>query len=342
MPVSYLAAPLESLCKTLIGKELLASVFALLRETGLLALSRLRDVGDAEHIKSLRDALAQVGVIEPKGPEARTRRNTSSFRTVQSLSVEAPSPSPVTAINESGSTRGRRILFTAMTAALVAMLFVFDTPVRSFFNEPVDIASESFVQDLSTLEQSVAPLARRDPGGRLGALFYSIGESSQTPPQEASRSQVAPESAPSEGASPGVPSIRERVNTAGPIEGAEFRNRVDHYSSRGESEPMEPQPTFEERPREELRGGPPQAVLPQGDGSPDSHSMYRVLARTSVVSAPSFGGRVIGVLEAGDRALVEGRVGRWLKIRSKKGRGGYVPAEDIEETPEFDSQGSRR
>jgi hypothetical protein len=45
---------------------------------------------------------------------------------------------------------------------------------------------------------------------------------------------------------------------------------------------------------------------------------------------------VIGQLEPGDRVLVEGRVGRWLRLRSKKGRGGYVLATDVEVVPELD------
>lgn len=343
MPVSYLAAPLESLCRAIVGQDLVGSVTSLLRETGLLALSRLREVGDFEQTKSLREALALVGVTEPKGPEARMRKNTSSFRTLEIPALESAVVSPETPVPSTArAARPRRVLFTALTAGLVAMLFIFETPVSSMFTQPLHIASESFVHDGSPLEQSVAPLSRRDPGGRLGALFYSIGESSQAVQQEVPRPQVVVESSPPVSPAVGTSPVRERVDTAGPIEGREFRNRVDRQYPPVEREPTEPQATFEDRSQDELRGGPPQAVLPHSGSSPTSGSMFRVLARTSVVSAPSFGGRVIGVLEAGDRVLVEGRVGRWLKLRSKKGRGGYVPAEDVEETPEFDSQNQGR
>jgi uncharacterized protein YgiM (DUF1202 family) len=60
-----------------------------------------------------------------------------------------------------------------------------------------------------------------------------------------------------------------------------------------------------------------------------------------VLSAPSYGGRVIGQLEAGDRVLVEGKLGRWLRLRSKKGRGGYVLTSDVEEVPELDIASNR-
>ena len=340
MPVSYLAAPLESLCKMIVGKELPSSVKSLLHETGLLALSRLREVADIEQTKRLREALAEIGVTEPKGPEARMRKNTSSFRTLDIPSSEATTISPASPPVEKIGTRSRRVVFTGMVAALVAMLFVFDTPVRTLFTAPLDIASESFVQDSSFLEQSVAPLSRRDPGGRLGALFYSIGETAQTPAQGAASQQSvldAPSVAKSE---PEIPVERERINTSGPIESPEFRNRADRRYQDGQSESLESHDVHESRPREDLRGGPPQAVLPQSGTSSGSGSTYRVLARTSVVSSPSLGGRVIGVLEPGDRVLVEGRVGKWLKLRSKKGRGGYAPAEDVEEIPEFNSQRS--
>jgi hypothetical protein len=60
---------------------------------------------------------------------------------------------------------------------------------------------------------------------------------------------------------------------------------------------------------------------------------------TSVVSAPSFGGRVIGQLGAGDRVLVEGFLGRWLRLRSRRGRGGYVLSADVEEVPSQEGVG---
>jgi hypothetical protein len=41
-------------------------------------------------------------------------------------------------------------------------------------------------------------------------------------------------------------------------------------------------------------------------------------------------------LEQGDRVLVEGKLGRWLRLRSKKGRGGYVLASDVEEVEGLD------
>jgi uncharacterized protein YgiM (DUF1202 family) len=91
-----------------------------------------------------------------------------------------------------------------------------------------------------------------------------------------------------------------------------------------------------------LQGGSPQAVLPGSSarGFEDQRT-YKVLTRTSVLSAPSYGGRVVGQLDRGDRVLVEGKLGRWLRLRSKKGRGGYVLAADVEEVPELDFASDR-
>jgi hypothetical protein len=73
----------------------------------------------------------------------------------------------------------------------------------------------------------------------------------------------------------------------------------------------------------------------------ESQKTFRVLAKTSVLSAPSYGGRIVGQIERGDRVLVEGKLGRWLRLRSKKGRGRYVIAVDVEEVRDFDMSGER-
>jgi hypothetical protein len=103
-----------------------------------------------------------------------------------------------------------------------------------------------------------------------------------------------------------------------------------------------PREREERRSREEIQGGPPEAVLPGASQEGfELQKTYRVLEKTSVLSAPSYGGRVVGQLERGDRVLVEGKLGRWLRLRSKKGRGGYVIAADVEEVPDLNVPGER-
>jgi hypothetical protein len=65
----------------------------------------------------------------------------------------------------------------------------------------------------------------------------------------------------------------------------------------------------------------------------DPGGVYRVLVNTSVLANPSYSAEVVGRLEPGDRVFVEGKLGRWVRLRSKRGRGGFVLAEDVAEIP---------
>jgi hypothetical protein len=338
MPVSFLSAPLDALCHTVTPESLDASVKTLLNETGLLVLQRLRDVNDVSHLRGLREALEGIGVREPK--DRRERVGTSSFRSPKALpTVEESTPQrrevPVATVNS----RPKRLTWSFVCFIIVVALMLLDRMFPHVRSPQMDIASESFVRSEIGLEQLTDVPGRRDPGGRLGALFYSIeseGTRNEAPPQkmdEAKQGATQPPPAiPTEPQREPVPArSKESVNTSGPLEGPEFRERIER---------VRPQ-SFEPR-REVLQGGAPQAVLPGSSarGFEDQRT-YKVLTRTSVLSAPSYGGRVIGQLDRGDRVLVEGKLGRWLRLRSKKGRGGYVLATDVEEAPELDIASDR-
>ena len=348
MPVSYLAAPLESLCSDIAGKELSAQDTALLKETGLLTLGRLEDVGEKGIADGLRVVLESVGVQQPRGVGRRHRVGTSSFRAYHledaTSSVQSV-PVPVVPPKSTAATSPRaRLMWASGCAVVVVTLLLLDQLYPQLRSPTKGVASETFLQVPHAIELSRPMLERREPGGRLGALFYSLEEgkatssqksveSSPTLPMETLPERVAkalddPTKSSGEKPTPAPQDDslkRETVRTDGPVEGAEFRNRID--SER-------PRPSRSRR--EELRGGPPQAVLPgTAPEGFEPQKTYRVLSRTSVLSAPSFGGRVIGTLDRGDRVLVEGKLGRWLRLRSKKGRGGYVIAADVEEIPDL-------
>ncbi|MEY4667654.1 MAG: hypothetical protein RL518_353 [Pseudomonadota bacterium] len=332
MPVSFLSAPFDAVCKKLAPESVTDSLSPLLKETGLLVLQRLQEVGDTAHVNDVRGSLARLGIQEARG--SRERSSTSSFRSLQSVSAEATAPTsaqhPSVGLPRSGQ---KRLVWTTVCLITVVALITIDRMFPHIRTPALDIASESFEQTPLDINQATELPGRRDPSGRLGALFYSIGEGTNTEPATARAAQSVkgpmPQSSPesqlakTESSPPGP---KEEVNTRGPIEGPEFRERVE----RGRIRPSASR-------REELQGGAPQAVLPGSSSrGGDDQRTYRVLNRASVVSAPSYGGRVIGQLEPGDRVLVEGRVGRWLRLRSKKGRGGYVLATDVEVVPELD------
>jgi len=332
MPVSFLSAPFEATCRSLSPENVPHGVKPLLEETGLLVLQRLREVGDTSHAEEVRTSLERLGVREPRG--GRQRAGTSSFRSVESMVVPTAEPAKVGERRESrAESPGRRVAWTLLCLGIVASLLVLDRMFPHIRTPALDVASESFEPPHGEIQQATDTPGRRDPGGRLGALFYAIGEgahadpsaSTATVPQSPPSAQPPgePKPIPSE---PIPPRSKDEVNTRGPLEAPEFRERTERV-----------RPQSFERRRQELQGGSPQAVLP--GSSPEgfeSHKTYRVLSRTSVLSAPSYGGRVIGQLEQGDRVLVEGKLGRWLRLRSKKGRGGYVLASDVEEVEGLD------
>jgi len=59
------------------------------------------------------------------------------------------------------------------------------------------------------------------------------------------------------------------------------------------------------------------------------------IAAIDVYQSPDYSARVIARLAAGDKVSVEGRVGDWLRIRSRRGRAGFVIAQDVGEPEDF-------
>jgi hypothetical protein len=334
MPVSFLSAPFEAVCRRLSSESLTESVKVLLEETGLLVLQRLREVGDSTHGSEVRSSLERLGIKEPRG--GRERAGTSSFRSLESVVpvVARPVPAPQVVPAISGSSR-KRISWTVLCTCVVVSLVALDRMFPNIRTPALDIASEGFEQPHTALEQATDTPGRRDPGGRLGALFYSLGDVARTEPPTAGAPDPNPPAVakPQPEMKPEPPPARskEEINTSGPLEGPEFRERIERV-----------RPPAPERRPQELQGGSPQAVLPGSSAREfQDQRTYRVLTRTSVLSAPSYGGRVIGQLEPGDKVLVEGKLGRWLRLRSKKGRGGYVLTADVEEVPELDIAANR-
>ncbi len=338
MPVSLLSAPLDAVCRTVVAESLDKPLKTLLNETGLLVLQRLREVNDIVHAQGLRDALEEIGVREPK--DRRARVGTSSYRSLKPLPTGEQAPPQASAVPVSTvSSRPKRMKWSFLCFIIVVALMLLDRMFPHVRSPELDIASESFVRAETGLEQLTDAPGRRDPGGRLGALFYSIegeGTRSEAPPERTAEpkqgiTQTSPAMPTVPQREPVPPRSKESVNTSGPLEGPEFRERIE----RVRPESLEPR-------REVLQGGSPQAVLPGSSARGfEDHRTYKVLTRTSVLSAPSYGGRVIGQLDRGDRVLVEGKLGRWLRLRSKKGRGGYVLATDVEEVPELDIASDR-
>ena len=343
MPVTLLSAPMESLCRGLDISSLSPEVKGVLRETVLLTVGRLEEMGQRDQCESLRAAMTPLDIKPERDANGRERKVTSSFRIADfSLPAQDVSVSVLPAAEPSPARRPRWGLtsLAGVAMALAVVVVGLWDPLNLFIAQ-LDTAPEAFVIDASGVEQSVEQLERKNPVGRLGALFYAIEENSgnSVPPGSVNPAGTLVPLRPSAPVDTEVPlsgrivsqddGPKERVNTKGPVEGREFRERIERRS------------VAESDQRGAIQGGPPRAVLPvpPRDEAFEAGRVYRVVVSTSVVSAPSFGGRVIGQLGAGDRVLVEGFLGRWLRLRSRRGRGGYVLSADVEEVPSQEGVG---
>jgi hypothetical protein len=340
MPVAFLSAPLLSVVNSLDNRTIEPSIESIVKETGLLALSRLREVNDRGQYDALKAALERIGIHESKNPRERKRTGTSSFRAADFVNSAGGGAGNQTKEPVRSGSSPRVFLISGVL--LVGVLFLGGVGYfyPNLFTSPLSTAREAFVPEPLLLEQVVSPPAPKDPGGRLGALFYSIdNQKEKTDSAEVVQPEATPEAVPQPTPvvkeSRGVentaqPKVKERVNTSGPREGAEFRERVERR--RGE-----------ERGDSRMSREAPRAALPPDRGRVFSNERtYSVVEGTAVLSAPSFGGEEIGHLERGDRVLVEGKLGRWLRLRSRRGKGGYVLAEDVEEIPDEELKTSSR
>jgi len=340
MPVAFLAAPLLSIVNSLDSRTIAPSIGAIVKETGLLALSRLREVNDRSQYDALKSALERIGIQEPKNPRERKRTGTSSFRASDFVPRAESGATEQTGESVKSGSSPRKVMISGVILVGVLSLGGVGYFYPNLFSSPLSTAREAFVPEPLVLEQVVSPPEPKNPGGRLGALFYSIdNQKENTEPAAGIQSEVTPQAVPQP--TPVVkesgrienteqPKLKERVNTSGPREGLEFRERVERR--RGE-----------ERGDSRVSQEAPRAALPPDRARVFSDERtYSVVEGTAVLSAPSFGGQEIGHLERGDRVFVEGKLGRWLRLRSRRGKGGYVLAEDVEEIPDEELQTSRR
>jgi hypothetical protein len=340
MPVSFLAAPLEAVCRRLKKGGVPEDLAPWLVSTAEAVVSRLeRQLGSAEHVASLRAAMlacgypleghseatgAAQGAQRPAGgagSASREQRGPTEFSAAAGAAEGVSTRAP----QLEGRWQRKTVLACgALALASVGYGLVWWGSVGLF--AATVPAAEGFVRDARPLEQLNPVLERRDPVGSLGALFYTIDTKGSTPSNggagpvaSATDSAGGPERG---GRSPVAARNRgkERINTRSPVESPELQERLRRRERR---EPAD-------RGRRE-----PIPIPNSGSGGDpfDPGGVFRVLTRTSVLAAPSYSAEVVGKLEPGDRVFVEARLGRWVRLRSKRGRGGFVLADDVSEIP---------
>lgn len=349
LPVSLLAAPFETVCRHLVGDSRAQLFGDLVREIGGLMLVRLRDVGDRRQEYSVGLALSRLGLVDPsesvQAPYGKVPPK------VQHFELGEPSAKRSIEIAQSkkqhSHAHGRvrrwpaRILAAAVAVLLLAGVVA---GLRYYSREPVLLtAQEGFVAASSAPGLQPPAVVARPVSGNLGALFYSIDKVSRDDNQSAQKSrdygasakEVIRRDVPSgasrqvaEGRLPGSEQAasKERIKTDGPIEGPDFTRGVERNSA-----PQAKLPDVVVEP--ELK------PIPNGsypDGSLNfGGEMKSAIVRTDVFDSPSYHARVIARLVAGDKVSVEGRVGQWFRIRSRRGRVGFVFAQDIGDIEQF-------
>ncbi len=352
MPVSFLAAPLEAVCRRARDHQLNEELRPVLEETGALALARLKEVGARDQIESLQDSLFDAGVLDVGRSERPTPAKVGlSPQALPGITAGAATPREdmLRTPSEKLARSSLRVSRVGLVAGLTILLSVVIGGwywFRTVLSVPVVIAEEDFVSEPLTVDQLIPPLERRGAVGSLSALFYSIEHPEQP---TAAAQQSGPNTAaskgeqgsPNQGASsatasstaprkpdpvPTVARRKERINTRSPVEGPDLKDRL----RRRETRP--PRDSSREPPLRgpEARMSPPVMENRNPDVF-DPGGVYRVLVRTSVLANPSYAAEVVGRLEPGDRVFVEAKMGRWVRLRSKRGRGGFVLAEDVAE-----------
>ena len=339
LPVSLLAAPFETICRHADG-EARERYRRLISEIGSLMLVRLNEVGDKRQEFAVRHVLQQLGVLDSTEELRRkTPERVPNFQvTKERSSAEGPAVWPLAPMV---AERRKRVPIGYIVGGLSSIAAIFYFLVGMGHESPASVASEDFISSRPALSLEVPVVRARGVVSNLGALFYSLSDT----PKVGSVASVAPVStspavvkgttspqaasaqmAPSEKPVP-PPKQKEVVRTDGPVESPDFRKET-----RKQSAPYEarlPDPLFGRPPEPDMSSSYPDgsAVVPGRVSS--------VIASTDVFSSPSDRARVLGRLLVGDEVNVEGQVGRWLRIRSRKGRVGFVYSHDVGERDDF-------
>jgi hypothetical protein len=349
LPVSLLAAPFETVCRQLRPEDATALYRNLILEIGSIMLSRLSDVGDARQAQRVREALVALGLgaqLSPVSNGIERRNGIPPLAPVFSTPTQVE-PRAQAQISETSQPHRRlgRVLLTSGVVALLALFVFFG--VGLFSDGNVVPASDGLVAQSAQQSQELPLVRAQEVSGSLGALYYSLStekvDPSVAPPhkQPDNPSTAAPASARAP-VSPGATKSKaptqakgkESVRTDGPIETPEVM-RPPEMPRPGE--PRLPPPELALRgdgtgvQQGEVRSNFPDGVASSSEGA------KVVLVRTHVLVTGSHHARVLSILEPGDRVQVEGTLGRWLRIRSRKGKVGYVFAADVGDVEDFTS-----
>jgi hypothetical protein len=362
LPVSLLAAPFETVCRQLVGDPRVEIFAELLREIGEISLVRLRDVGDRRQEHAVRLALSRLGILNPDDFSGKAA--THNYGKVPPKvprfelgTAQVEEPMPVAAVAHSGRARRRRVtgFVVALLCLVPAGVFVLQRGER--IQQPLMTAPEELLVASHVPGMLLPDVVARPVSSSLGALYYSlnreaasnkedsVGGKAQARSLSASagaregdntsgRTAAETVRAPTEGRvvpsdrppAPEERKPREVVRTDGPIEGPDF--------TRGVQRQRVPQPRLPDVVSQVEPNPLPNLSYPDGSINLGGE-IKSTLVGTEVFDSPSYQARTIARLEPGDKVNVEGRVGQWFRIRSQRGRVGFVFSQDIGEAEDF-------
>lgn len=133
--------------------------------------------------------------------------------------------------------------------------------------------------------------------------------------EESASSEVEPGNPPAtprRAEQPARPALVQ-LDTRSPIEPPEVREALSRPPAR------EPNIMDLAQPAGRRRADNPQVTGP---------GVYRVIARTDVLSRPTYRSYRVAVLVPGDKIQVDEDMGSWLRLKSRNGRPGYILAQD--------------
>jgi hypothetical protein len=343
--VSLLAAPFQTVCRQLLSDPKLAEIYKLLViEIGEIMRERLRGVGDKRQEHSVIMALQQLGLC---GPEESQRQGWSKVPSVAprfelgepklSQAVTAPSP-------EAGVSRRKVPLIFVVSILLLVFGLLVGLLMRRYWNgASVVVASESMLAVETAVALRPPVVEPRAALSNLDVVNYSLSDSGtaapvvKNRPAEPDSAGVGLQPAPTKLSEARVAAVEKPsagktdfVNTDGPVEGAAFRSGVDRA---GSQEARLPDPMYDHQPKSVPSAGYPEV------GGVILGEVKSVLVQTNVLDSPSYRARIIAKLREGDKVSVEARIGSWVRIRSKRGKTGYVFAQDVGELEDFRSPG---